>query len=70
MLVSLSRRYIGQDYASKKPVGEITADMIDLVRKIDRGLGDCFVRTSKKLNHMTIKLPSLFIRCIFYNMSL
>ncbi|PVD23016.1 hypothetical protein C0Q70_16277 [Pomacea canaliculata] len=32
-VVSLSRRYIGQDYASKKPVGEITADMIDLLSK-------------------------------------
>lgn len=66
MLVSLSRRYIGQDYASKKPVGEITADMIDLVRKIDRGLGGCFVRTSKKLNDMTIKLPSLFSYLMYF----
>ncbi|KAL8607230.1 hypothetical protein ACOMHN_009624 [Nucella lapillus] len=33
MLCSLSRRYVGQDYASKKPVGEITADMIDMLSK-------------------------------------
>ena len=33
MLCSLSRRYVGQDYGSKKPVGEITADMIDMVRQ-------------------------------------
>ena len=32
MLCSLSRRYVGQDYGTKKPVGEITADMIDMVR--------------------------------------
>jgi hypothetical protein len=32
MLCGLSRRYVGQDYGNKKPVGEITADMIDMVR--------------------------------------
>ncbi|KAK7501096.1 hypothetical protein BaRGS_00007581 [Batillaria attramentaria] len=33
MLCGLSRRYVGQDYSNKKPVGEITADMIDMLSK-------------------------------------
>ncbi|XP_076462367.1 DNA primase large subunit-like [Babylonia areolata] len=33
MLCSLSRRYVGQDYGNKKPVGEMTADMIDMLSK-------------------------------------
>lgn len=34
MLSTISRRYVGQDYTTKKPVGEITADMIDIVKLI------------------------------------
>lgn len=37
MLVNLSKRYLGSDYSIKKSnVGQVTADMIDMVNLVNR----------------------------------
>ncbi|KAK7100935.1 DNA primase large subunit-like [Littorina saxatilis] len=68
MLCTLSRRYVGQDYGAKKPVGEITADMIDMLSKKSFPL--CMqqlhsaMRTHHHLRHGGRQQYSLFLKGI------